>query len=500
MHISIKNKKLLIPFFAIIAIMVTIIAIVLFNSQPTATVLKNKYTITAEYDPQNNTLKANMELLYNNNGKKELDDIILLLFPNAFNQPNTAPFQDADLNYAYPNGFSYGGIEISNVCVNGKSAETRFSDNKQQLTVLLGDKLSYGKSVIITLDFVLTIPNASGRFGVIDQTVNLGNWYPIAAVNNDGERIFSDYTSVGDPFYSDISDYKVNITLPSSYTPAASSHLIGTINGDITTWTTQASGLRDFALSFSPNYKVHSQIFDGINVNCYYKSSLTQAEVAVKAATDAIKLFQELFGAYPYEQFNIVQTSFFIGGMEYPGLVFIDDSYFQDGNLHPLENVVVHECAHQWWYGSAGNDQINTPWIDEGLATYSTMLYYQRYKDDSTYKLYYKYYITNGYRFHRDNMNAIYGKYSQNMNIPLDRYDSDQLYNMLCYEKSAMMLQSIRELLGDDLFFANIKELYTSNVGGIITAEDFIVAFSRNTSKPVREFINSWLEDRVHIQ
>ena len=31
---------------------------------------------------------------------------------------------------------------------------------------------------------------------------------------------------------------------------------------------------------------------------------------------------------------------------------------------------LVHEVAHQWFYGLAGNDQYRDPWLDEGLATY----------------------------------------------------------------------------------------------------------------------------------
>jgi aminopeptidase N len=32
---------------------------------------------------------------------------------------------------------------------------------------------------------------------------------------------------------------------------------------------------------------------------------------------------------------------------------------------------LVHEVAHQWFYGLAGNDQYRDPWLDEGLATYA---------------------------------------------------------------------------------------------------------------------------------
>ena len=40
-----------------------------------------------------------------------------------------------------------------------------------------------------------------------------------------------------------------------------------------------------------------------------------------------------------------------------------------------MEKVIVHETAHQWWYGLVGNDQIDEAWLDESLATYSEVIY-----------------------------------------------------------------------------------------------------------------------------
>ena len=41
-----------------------------------------------------------------------------------------------------------------------------------------------------------------------------------------------------------------------------------------------------------------------------------------------------------------------------------------------LENLVVHEAAHQWWYNQVGSDQTKPPWQDEGLAEWSMYAYY----------------------------------------------------------------------------------------------------------------------------
>jgi aminopeptidase N len=50
--------------------------------------------------------------------------------------------------------------------------------------------------------------------------------------------------------------------------------------------------------------------------------------------------------------------------MEYPGIVFVS----------PSIDAVAHEVAHQWWYGSVGNDEYGAPWLDESFATWSQTL------------------------------------------------------------------------------------------------------------------------------
>jgi hypothetical protein len=40
--------------------------------------------------------------------------------------------------------------------------------------------------------------------------------------------------------------------------------------------------------------------------------------------------------------------------MEYPGLVMISDSVEKQSDF---VNVIVHEIAHQWWYGVVGNNE-----------------------------------------------------------------------------------------------------------------------------------------------
>jgi aminopeptidase N len=54
--------------------------------------------------------------------------------------------------------------------------------------------------------------------------------------------------------------------------------------------------------------------------------------------------------------------------MEYPGFVLDRVN----------STALAHELAHQWWYGIVGDDEYNSPWLDEGFTDYATDLYFGR--------------------------------------------------------------------------------------------------------------------------
>ena len=40
--------------------------------------------------------------------------------------------------------------------------------------------------------------------------------------------------------------------------------------------------------------------------------------------------------------------------------------------------ALAHELAHQWFYGIVGDDEYNSPWLDEGFTDYATDLYFNK--------------------------------------------------------------------------------------------------------------------------
>lgn len=185
------------------------------------------------------------------------------------------------------------------------------------------------------------------------------------------------------------------------------------------------------------------------------------------------------------------------GGMEYPCLSMINSTYFTTGGMHRLEYTVAHETAHQWWYGIVGSDPINDAWLDEGLATYSSMLYYEQTKPEATARAYFKYYVSNSFRFARTDILQENPNTNMQLSRPLQNFESNTVYEMLCYQKSALMLQSLREQLGDSVFMEGMRSLCRDNRFSNLTKEKLTAAFSAQSKLPIDSIIDAWLNDRV---
>src|SRR5665811_62045 len=91
-------------------------------------------------------------------------------------------------------------------------------------------------------------PNSLGRFGYGSYTYNVANWYPIVSVYDQTGWNNDPYYAIGDPFYSDVADYKVSITAPKDQIIETTGTITRKINeGDHIKWEIDAKNVRDFA-------------------------------------------------------------------------------------------------------------------------------------------------------------------------------------------------------------------------------------------------------------
>ena len=450
-----------------------------------------RYTINASLDAENMTVSAEMDVHYVNGGESELDDLVFRLYPNAYREgAEYAPVPQSEIEEAYPNGISYGGISVESVSLNGGECSWEVGGEDEDALIVGTDGIAPGGSADVKMSFTLNLPETRNRFGYYDGAVNLGNWYPIAAMRSDDGWRSDPYFSYGDPFFSSVADYSVTFTVPEGWEVAGTGSVTATLGDGVTAYAFSADGVRDFALVASGEFVCTEREAGGVTVRYYSDGS---DESGLDTACSAVETFTELFGEYPYDTLSVAVTPFIEGGMEYPSLVMISDVLGGDMKTE----AIVHETAHQWWYAAVGSDQINEPWLDEGLTEYSTTLYYERNP---------KLGVTSEERI-ADAMQSYVlfsDIYSENegmgrMDRPLGSYSSPTDYAFHAYVKGELMFDSLRHIIGDDAFFGALRSYYAEYSGKIADSGCLIAEFEKSSGLGLVGFFGSWLTGSASV-
>lgn len=430
----------------------------------------DNYTMDIIFDDESKRLTCNQTIDYINKTGTNLDKIYLHIYPNAFSKKSYAPFESKEMDKAYPNGFNEGYINIQNVVFENSKLDYNIIGEKNDiLEIELNSTLDNEEIFSFEIKYIVKIPNSKGRFGYGENTINITNWFPIMCVYDDGGWNTETYSEIGDPFYSNVSNFNVNILSPSEYELVSTGKVISSkTDNEKTFYEIEAKNVRDFAFLFSNKFIVNRAYYDNIEITTYNLDNKFEKE-ALDFSVESIKIFSKLFGEYPYDNFDVVASDFFIGGMEYPNLVMIDESLYDREDSFLLEYVIAHETAHQWWYGVIGNDQVKEPWLDEALTEYSTILYFEHKYGRSVFD---------------DLINSMESQtidyVSEDIFKSINEYRNSIDYSLNVYTKGALAFNEIRNTIGDEKFFEVLREYYDTYKFENVNSSKFVDIWHKN--------------------
>ncbi|GAA3641892.1 M1 family metallopeptidase [Asaccharospora irregularis] len=425
----------------------------------------NEYSMDIIFDDETKRVMCNQNVSYTNNTKTSLDKLYFHIYPNAFLRKETVPFEKNEMKQAYPNGFNEGYIDIKNILNKSQRLKYEVKGEKNDLLeITLKEKLKPNQKISIDMKYNIKLPNCLGRFGYGENTINVTNWFPIACVYDERGWNLKGYETLGDPFYSETSNFHIKMLIPRKYKLSSTGKVINEKNdNEKTLYEIEALKVRDFAFILGEKFVVDKTDYNGTAISTYSLNK-KYAKTSTKIAKDSIAIFGDLFGKYPYDTYSVVASDFYIGGMEYPTLVMIDESLYSDRSKFLLEYVIAHETAHQWWYSVVGNDEISEPWLDEALTEYSTILYFEK-----------KYGKETADRLIKTMEVQSKNYLCENIFKATNQYRNSTEYSLNVYTKGAVIFNEIRKEVGDKVFFDTLKEYYSKymyeNVNGAKFAE-----------------------------
>ncbi|MEP7194950.1 MAG: M1 family metallopeptidase [Saprospiraceae bacterium] len=479
---------------------------------------KVDYDIHVKLNDQLHILEGHINIKYLNNSHEVLDKIGMHLWPNAFSTKSTEFAKQKLLHrstryYDSPPSES-GNIELSKLMVNSKKAEIVLVKNNPDMGwLVLPELLKPNEEILIDADFIVKIPASFSRFGHIDQSYQITQWYLKPAVYDRKGWHLMPYLDQGE-FYSEFGNYKVSITLPENYVVAASGVLqeskeIEFLNKRVEltkNYLSQAS--LELAISDSQNLKTISYKADSVHDFAWFadkKFLVTKDQAKLKSGklvdtwcffnahkfwpngarftARAIEFYSDKVGEYPWPQATAVHSALSAGGgMEYPMITVINDV----SSDKSLDQVICHEVGHNWFYGILATNERDHPWMDEGINSY----YENRYMN-----YYYKenYLMPKKFRTEINKIginsesefmyqlisHANYDQYPGSSSVEMNALS----YGIDIYKRTADLFKYLEDYLGETEFDKVMKKYYSMWNFKHPYPEDLKAIFQSNTTK-----------------
>ena len=502
-----------------------------------------KYKINVALDDKKHQLSAYEEIIYTNHSNATLNELYFHLWPNAYYDENTflarEYYKTGNWKYKAFQNIKPGFIDSLDFQVNDETVRwALLPDTIDICKITLNRPLNPGDSIKISTPFRVKIPDASySRLGHSDQAYYITQWYPKPAVFDQHGWNYFPYLDKGE-FYSEFGSFDVNITLPQNYVVGSTGELQNNPQEEewLNSKAKETSGLNEFVtdMSFpasSTEMKTLHYYQDRIHDFAWFAdkrfhvlkgdagipgtsrrittwSLFTNAEPQLwkkvpEILANSISYLSRWAGAYPYNQVTAVDVGYASGsGMEYPMITAIGT----EGYAFGLEDVIVHEVAHNWYYGILGSNERLHPWMDEGLSMFfETRYYYTHYAKDASLQ------EENFYRagswgkslglatLNLKKSNYMAYIYGARKNADLSPDLSSEKYGLPAYHedvyrKTAMGFEHLLSYLGDSSFDVAMNAYYDSWKFKHPEPGDMKKSFEKSTGKNLSWLFDDFLE------
>ncbi len=292
-----------------------------------------QYNLTAELNYDQHHLAVTEQITYTNHTSETLNDLVLMVDPMY-----------------YPGAFKLNSLAWAD----GQPVENSTTETGQ-LHLPLRQPLPAGASLGLSLNYELNLPSPTPDpqtrpvpFGYTTKQTNLVDWYPFVAPYVPGKGWLAHPAGYfGEHLVYEDSDFRVNVRLlggRQDLTVAASAPAV--MDGDWRRY--QFNSARNFVWSVSHDYQVASEKVGDVTVMSYFfPIHPTAGQAALKTTAQALALYSQLYGPYRHTTLTVVEADF-LDGMEYDGLYFLSNGFYNLYQGQPgdyLVSIAAHETS-----------------------------------------------------------------------------------------------------------------------------------------------------------
>lgn len=391
--------------------------------------------------------------------------------------------------------------------INGKSANAlKFERREGKIWIDLGKRMTKGKNVAVRVAYSgkpKSAPHPPWVGGFVWSKTKDGQPWFATAVQMDGSDLWF-------PVKDHPSD-KADTTALHFTVPAP---LVAASNGKLQSVTDNKDGTRTYNWFVSQpisNYNIalnvapYKTIEDSVNsvtgetipiVFYILPEDFEKGQELVNKTKDYVRFLEEYLGPYPFraDKLGIAHTPHL--GMEHQSIIAYGNEFKYDKN--GFDWLMFHELGHEWWANLVTAPDWNDFWIHEGFQSFMDAFYAEK--------------ILGREQFIKSLPNRIKATRNLKPVAPRESRTTTEMYLQPpdyvrgdgdIYGKGALVLNSLRGLIGDEAFFRSLRKMCYADAKAervtngkqvnFRTTDDFLKIAERESGKKLDWFFELYL-------
>ena len=363
------------------------------------------------------------------------------------------------------------GLTVTSVSVNGRKAT--YTRSGQELVITPAKDLARGRGFSVDVAYGGVPQYVEDPDGSADGWIRTDTG---AFVASEPQGAMTWFPANSQPI--DKSSFDVTITVPKGYQAVGNGRMVtqkSTATTTTTHWQQRQPMAAYLATASIGQFQISSYRANGLPVYVAVDPREAAAANPVLAKIPAILAWeQSVFGRYPFSATGaIVMHARFVGyALETQSRPLFDRA--------PDESTLVHELAHQWFGDSVSLTRWKDIWLNEGFATYAEWLWSEHTGGETA----------------QQTFDDLYASPADDdlWSYPVaDPGSGEFIFGTPPYARGAMVLQKLRNAVGDPTFFRILKTWTTFHAYGHGTTAQFTALASAMSHKNLTSLFHTWL-------
>lgn len=399
------------------------------------------------------------------------------------------------------------GFEFHKINLEGKSEQLKYEYDDQTVTIDLGRTFERKDEYTIYIEYTATPAESGGSAAITSdkglffinprgeeagkpqqiwtqgETENSSRWFP--TIDQPNERTTQEiYVTVKDRFK----------TLSNGLLLSSTKNADGTRTDY---WKMDMPHAPYLFMLAVGEYAVVKDDWNGMLVDYYVEPEFEEyARDIFPHTPEMLTLFSDQLGVeYPWQKYSqVVVRDYVSGAMENTTAVVFGE--FMQGTKSDLidnltnDKIVAHEMFHHWFGDYVTCESWANLTLNEGFANYSEYLWLEhKYGCDEA-------------DFHRlQELDGYLSSAAQQGIHPLIFFgyaDKEDMFDAHSYNKGGLVLHMLRQIVGDDAFFASLHKYLEDNSLSDVEGQELRMAFEDVTGQDMNWFFNQWFYEQGH--